>query len=157
VTHLIARQEHGHAWERKSVVRKLRCCRWRSWFIAGSLVGPSNPQFQLILLLLPSRFSSPKNCETRRSVSFTCPDRVGDIGVHLWQRWKKKALSSPDEKRSFDKGQVELVTLVGVTFGRATLQPGWSWSTCVKPIAGTELPGSSPAVPSLWTSQSAYG
>src|ERR1700757_3370889 len=31
----------------------------------------------------------------------------------------------------FDKGQVELVTLGGVTFGRATLQPGWKWSTCV--------------------------
>jgi quercetin dioxygenase-like cupin family protein len=25
-----------------------------------------------------------------------------------------------------------------VTFGRATLEPGWKWSTCVKPIAGTE-------------------
>src|SRR6266478_2554850 len=37
-----------------------------------------------------------------------------------------------------DKGQVELITLGGVTFGRATLQPGWSWSTCVKPIVNTE-------------------
>jgi hypothetical protein len=26
----------------------------------------------------------------------------------------------------------------GVTFGRVTLQPGWKWSTCVKPIAKTE-------------------
>ena len=56
----------------------------------------------------------------------------------LMAKMEKKALSSPDEKRSFDKGQVELVTLVGVTFGRATLQPGWNWSSCVKPIAGTE-------------------
>jgi hypothetical protein len=46
--------------------------------------------------------------------------------------------SSPDEKRSFDKGELELVTLGGVTFGRATLQPGWKWSTCVKPIVNTE-------------------
>ena len=53
-------------------------------------------------------------------------------------KMEKKALSTPDEKRSFDKGQVELVTLSGVTFGRATLQPGWKWSTCVKPIANTE-------------------
>jgi hypothetical protein len=53
-------------------------------------------------------------------------------------KMEKKALSAPDEKRSFDKGQVELVTLGGVTFGRATLQPGWSWSTCVKPIVNTE-------------------
>ena len=51
---------------------------------------------------------------------------------------EKKTLSAPDEKRSFDKGEVELVTLGAVTFGRATLQPGWKWSTCVKPIAKTE-------------------
>jgi mannose-6-phosphate isomerase-like protein (cupin superfamily) len=51
---------------------------------------------------------------------------------------EKKTLSAPDDKRSFDKGQVELVTLGGVTFGRITLQPGWKWSTCVKPIAKTE-------------------
>ena len=53
-------------------------------------------------------------------------------------KMEKKALSAPDEKRSFDKGQVELVTLGGVTFGRVTLQPGWKWSTCVKPIAKTK-------------------
>jgi mannose-6-phosphate isomerase-like protein (cupin superfamily) len=33
---------------------------------------------------------------------------------------------------------VEVVTLGGVTFGRVTLQPGWKWSTCVKPIVKTE-------------------
>jgi hypothetical protein len=49
----------------------------------------------------------------------------------------KKSLSRPEETRSFDKGKVELVTIGGVTFGRMTLQPGWKWSTCVKPIAGT--------------------
>jgi hypothetical protein len=42
------------------------------------------------------------------------------------------------DRFSFDKGQLELLTLGGVTFGRATLQPGWSWSTCVKPIVNTE-------------------
>lgn len=51
---------------------------------------------------------------------------------------QKKALGAPDETRTFDKGKLELVTLQGVTFGRATLEPGWKWSTCVKPIAGTE-------------------
>src|SRR3984893_12297112 len=53
-------------------------------------------------------------------------------------KMEKKTLSDPEEKRSFDKGQLELVTLGGVTFGRATLQPGWKWSTCVKPIVQTE-------------------
>ena len=52
-------------------------------------------------------------------------------------KMEKRALSAPDEKRSFDKGRVELVTVGGVTFGRATLEPGWKWSTCVKPIVNT--------------------
>jgi hypothetical protein len=49
-----------------------------------------------------------------------------------------KNLAQPDEKRTFDRGQVELVTIGGVTFGRATLRPGWKWSTCVKPIVNTK-------------------
>ena len=52
-------------------------------------------------------------------------------------KMQKKNLSKPDQKRSFDKGQVEVVSLGGVEFGRATLQPGWKWSTCVKPLAKT--------------------
>lgn len=50
---------------------------------------------------------------------------------------EKKSLDTPDERRSFPKGKVELVTLGGVTFGRATLDPGWKWSESVKPIAKT--------------------
>jgi len=49
-------------------------------------------------------------------------------------KMQKKTLSQPDERRAFDKGQVDLVSLGGVTFGRATFQPGWKWSTCVKPL-----------------------
>ena len=51
---------------------------------------------------------------------------------------EKKNLKSPDEVRTFEKGKLELATVGGVTFGRATFQPGWKWSTCVKPIAKTE-------------------
>jgi mannose-6-phosphate isomerase-like protein (cupin superfamily) len=43
----------------------------------------------------------------------------------------------PDETRSFDHGRLEIVTLTGVTFGKATFEPGWRWSQSVKPIAGT--------------------
>jgi hypothetical protein len=50
----------------------------------------------------------------------------------------KKSLSQPDEQRSFEKGHVELASLGGATFGRATLQPGWKWSTCVKPLVKTK-------------------
>lgn len=51
---------------------------------------------------------------------------------------QKKDFSRPDEVRKFELGQVDLVTLGGVTFGRLTLQPGWRWSTCVKPVVGTK-------------------
>jgi uncharacterized cupin superfamily protein len=54
------------------------------------------------------------------------------------EKIEKKSLTRPDETRSFDKGRVELVTVNDVTFGRATLQPGWKWSTCVKPIVNTK-------------------
>ena len=73
-------------------------------------------------------------------------------------KMEKKALSAPDEKRSFDKGQLELVTLGGVTFGRATLQPEWKWSTCVKPIVNTEsCEVSHLQYPCLRASQGAHG
>jgi hypothetical protein len=51
---------------------------------------------------------------------------------------EKRPMAKPDESRSFAKGHVELVTLAGITFGRATLEPGWRWSECVKPIAHTD-------------------
>jgi hypothetical protein len=43
----------------------------------------------------------------------------------------------PEDTRTFPKGKVEVVTLGGMTFGKAVLQPGWRWSTCVQPIAKT--------------------
>ena len=52
-------------------------------------------------------------------------------------RMERRCLLEPDEKREFKLGQVELVTLGGITFGRATLQPGWKWSECVKPLVKT--------------------
>lgn len=49
-----------------------------------------------------------------------------------------KNLDTPDDKRSFDHGQIALVNLPGATIGRATFAPGWRWSTDVKPTAGTD-------------------
>jgi hypothetical protein len=49
-----------------------------------------------------------------------------------------KGFGAPDEVRTFEKGRVELVKIGGVTIGRAVLEPGWRWSTCVKPIAKTK-------------------
>jgi len=39
---------------------------------------------------------------------------------------------------TFDLGKFEVVTIGGLKFGRATFQPGWKWSTSVKPIAKTD-------------------
>ncbi len=49
-----------------------------------------------------------------------------------------KRFDKPDEVRTFEKGKYEIVKLGDSTFGRATYQPGWRWSTHVKPLAGTE-------------------
>jgi len=39
-----------------------------------------------------------------------------------------KRFEQPDEVREFPLGKFELVTLGGMTIGRATYQPGWKWS-----------------------------
>ncbi len=31
-----------------------------------------------------------------------------------------------------------MVNVTGATIGRATFEPGWKWSDCVKPIVGTD-------------------
>ncbi len=51
---------------------------------------------------------------------------------------QKKTLNSPDEVRTFELGKLELASVGTVTFGRATLHPGWKWSESVKPIVKTE-------------------
>ena len=49
-----------------------------------------------------------------------------------------KDFAKPDEVRTFPHGRIELLHIGGGTVGRMTLEPGWRWSTDVKPIAGTE-------------------
>lgn len=50
-----------------------------------------------------------------------------------------KSIDTPDETRKFAAhGWLDVVTLPGLNFGRATFQPGWRWSDDVKPIAGTD-------------------
>ena len=51
---------------------------------------------------------------------------------------QKKSMNTPEETRTFPTGKLELVNFEGVTFGRATFEPGWKWSESVKPIAKTE-------------------
>ena len=49
-----------------------------------------------------------------------------------------KNLGTPDEKHSFDHGDLNVVNLTGMTIVRAAFNPGWRWSTDVKPLVGTE-------------------
>jgi AraC-like ligand binding domain len=50
-----------------------------------------------------------------------------------------KRFEHPDETREFERGKFEIVSLGGLTFGRATYQPGWKWSEHVRPLAGPPL------------------
>jgi hypothetical protein len=50
----------------------------------------------------------------------------------------KRGFGSADETRRPDKTLVEVVRLGGTTAARMTLEPGWSWKSCIKPIAGTD-------------------
>ncbi len=50
----------------------------------------------------------------------------------------KKNLSTPDEVRTPSKTRVEVVNFNNSTIMRATFEPGWKWSDCVKPVVGTD-------------------
>jgi ethanolamine utilization protein EutQ (cupin superfamily) len=50
---------------------------------------------------------------------------------------QKKSLDKPDDVWTFEKGKLEVVDLGDVVVGRSTLEPGWSWEKCVKPVVKT--------------------
>jgi class 3 adenylate cyclase len=52
-------------------------------------------------------------------------------------RWK--SFDRPDETRPFPHGIGTFVDLDSLAIGRAVLEPGWRWSTDLKPLVGTEL------------------
>jgi hypothetical protein len=45
---------------------------------------------------------------------------------------------SPDETRTPEKTRVDVVRIGGTTAGRFAFEPGWRWSECIKPVAGTD-------------------
>jgi len=47
-----------------------------------------------------------------------------------------KSFDKPDETRSFENGRVDVVHRAGSSAAQATFEPGWRWSTSVKPIVG---------------------
>jgi len=46
--------------------------------------------------------------------------------------------SAPDETRAPDKTKVDIVHMGGTSAARMALEPGWRWSECIKPVAGTD-------------------
>ena len=49
-----------------------------------------------------------------------------------------KSMDRPDEFRTPERTTMNVVHLGDATVGRYTLQPGWRWSDCIKPMVGTE-------------------
>ena len=49
-----------------------------------------------------------------------------------------KSFDKADETRTPPKTRVEVVRLGDVQAARMTLEPGWRWSECIKPVAGTD-------------------
>lgn len=50
----------------------------------------------------------------------------------------QKNFNDADEIRTMDKARVEVLDLGSQQVMRGTFEPGWKWSECLKPIAGTE-------------------
>jgi hypothetical protein len=51
---------------------------------------------------------------------------------------ESKSMDTPDETRTPDKTTLGVVHLGDATVARLTLEPGWRWSECIKPVVGTE-------------------
>ena len=47
-----------------------------------------------------------------------------------------KNFNNADEVRTPDKTKAEVVELGNVTAMKITLEPGWRWSECIKPVVG---------------------
>ena len=54
------------------------------------------------------------------------------------QCMQKRSFDAPDEQRPAGSARADIINLGNVTMTRITCQPGWRWSTDVKPIAKTD-------------------
>jgi hypothetical protein len=53
------------------------------------------------------------------------------------QKTAHRTFSTPDEDRRFPNGSAEILKIGEAEIGRLVFQPGWRWSTDLKPIAKT--------------------
>jgi quercetin dioxygenase-like cupin family protein len=49
-----------------------------------------------------------------------------------------KNIENADETRDLPKTKIEVVTMEDITVMRVTFQPGWEWSSCIKPTVRTD-------------------
>ena len=51
---------------------------------------------------------------------------------------RARDFEAPDETRTPEKTRVDVVHIGGTMAARMRMEPGWKWSECIKPVAGTE-------------------
>ena len=61
-----------------------------------------------------------------------------------------KSMDRPDERRTPEKTDVCVVHLGDATVARLSVEPRWTWASCIKPLVGTELPGRTPRLRREW-------
>ena len=49
---------------------------------------------------------------------------------------EKKSFDNPDDTKAPDKTLAQTVNFGTVAASRITVQPGWSWASCIKPMVG---------------------
>ncbi len=54
------------------------------------------------------------------------------------QRTEHRSFEKADEVREFPSGRAEIIKVGDAEVGRLSFDPGWRWSTDLKPIAGTD-------------------
>ena len=53
------------------------------------------------------------------------------------QATEHRSFQTPDETHAFPNGRAEIIKLGDAELGRLVFEPGWRWSSDVKPIART--------------------
>ncbi len=51
---------------------------------------------------------------------------------------ERKSFNSPDKSMTPSKAKAEIVNVGGFTVTRLTMEPGWKWSTDMKPVVKTD-------------------
>jgi hypothetical protein len=67
------------------------------------------------------------------------PHDQEELAMHTnRQTTEHKTFGKPDEVRAFPHGKAEILKIGGGEVGRLVFEPGWRWSTDVKPLAKTK-------------------